>query len=494
MEFSSLIFLFLFLPIFLLFFFLLKKEAHNSFLVIASLFFYSWGEGRYLLLLLISILANYFFAKWIDRAASKKIAKFLFISAVSFNLGLLIIFKYANFIASNLNISLTKNPIHLPIGISFYTFLAISYLVDVYRKTLPAQRNVLDFALYISFFPKLVTGPLTLYHDFAPQLALKREVTLDDFSYGIRRFIFGLGKKVLIADAVGKAAGQVFSLPAQHLTAGLAWLGIICYTLQIYFDFSGYSDMAIGLGRMLGFKIPENFNYPYMAKSIKDFWTRWHISLAKWLRDYLFLPLAYAILRKIKKERLFKVKAEGWAYYIGTFFTFLLCGIWHGANWTFFFWGGYYGVLLVLEQAGLRKFLKKNVWSPVRLLFCQLLVIIGWVFFRSPNLVYAFSYLKALAGFGTGDGLMYYPALYLNAEIIFFMLLGIIGSFPLFPVMKSWYEKREKRLQEIGASIRLKTWTLSYAIVNSVYLTFILLASAMIMAGGTYQPFIYFRF
>jgi alginate O-acetyltransferase complex protein AlgI len=366
--------------------------------------------------------------------------------------------------------------------------------VDVFRKTLPAQKNIFDFALYISLFPKLITGPITRFHDFAPQISLKREITLDDFSYGVKRFIIGLGKKVLIADTVAKTANQVFDIPAAQQTAGLAWLGITCYTLQIYFDFSGYSDMAIGLGRMLGFKIPENFKYPYISKSIKEFWTRWHISLAKWRRDYLFLPIAYWVLRKIKRDRVFKVKAEGWAYYTGTFFTFLLCGIWHGANWTFFLWGGYYGVLLVLEQAGLRKFLKKSLWSPLRLIFCQLLVIIGWVFFRSPDLGYAFSYLKTLFGFGTGDGVVYYPALYLNAEVIFFILIGIVGSFPLFPKLQAYYGKKEEQLRKKAGKFLLKSYQSAYSIINSVYLTLILLISILTLAGGTYNPFIYFRF
>ncbi len=483
MEFSSLIFLFLFLPIFLLCFFSLRNQAHNSFLVMVSLFFYAWGEGKYLLLLLVSILVNYFLAIWIYRVRTMRFSKLLFILGLTFNLGLLLVFKYANFIAANLGIPIPEQPIHLPIGISFYTFLALSYLVDVYRKTLPPEKEPLKFALYISLFPKLVTGPITLYHDFAPQLR-QREISLEDFSYGVRRFIIGLGKKVLIADTLARTANQVFDIPASQQTAGLVWLGLICYTLQIYFDFSGYSDMAIGLGRMLGFKILENFNYPYLARSIREFWTRWHISLAKWLRDYLFLPIAYAVSRRIKKDRLLGIKAEDWAYFSGAFFTFLLCGIWHGADWTFFFWGGYYGILLVIEHAGLRKLVKKRLWSPLQLLYCQLLVMIGWVFFRSPNLGYAFSFLKALFGFGTGDGTVHYPALYLDAEVMFFIIIGILGSVPLFPKLKSWYDKKAGQ----------RIWVFAYSLLNTLYLTFVLLASTTALASGTYQPFIYFRF
>jgi alginate O-acetyltransferase complex protein AlgI len=300
MEFSSLIFLFLFLPIFFIFFFLLQKAAHNSFLLMASLVFYAWGEGEYVLLLLVSIAGNYVLGLLIDKTDGKSLKKTIFLIAVFFNLGLLIYFKYTNFILDNLDMSGSIDPIHLPIGISFFTFQALSYIIDIYRKTSPMDKNPVNFSLYMALFPKLIIGPITPFHNLSRQIR-KREINLDDFAEGIKRFIFGLGKKVLIADTVAKTANQVFSIPAEHQTAGLAWLGIICFTLQIYFDFSGYSDMAIGIGRMCGFKFLENFNYPYIAKSIKDFWTRWHISLAKWLRDYLFLPIAYAMLRKINK-------------------------------------------------------------------------------------------------------------------------------------------------------------------------------------------------
>jgi alginate O-acetyltransferase complex protein AlgI len=492
MEFSSLIFLFLFLPVFLLFFFLLQKAAHNSFLLMASLVFYAWGEKEYVLLLLVSTVVNYFLGLLMDKTDGKPLRKTVFVIAVIFNVGLLIYFKYTNFILDNLNVS--ANPIHLPIGISFFTFQALSYIVDIYRKTVPNDGNPVNFALYMTLFPKLITGPITPYHNLSKQIA-KREIALDDFAEGVKRFIIGLGKKVLIADTVARTANQVFAVPAEQQTAGLAWLGIISYTLQIYFDFSGYTDMAIGIGRMCGFKFLENFKYPYIAKSIKEFWTRWHISLAQWLRDYLFLPIAYSMLRKIKPDRVLRIKAEDWAYYVSAFSTFLLCGIWHGAAWTFFVWGAFYGVLLILEHAGLRKFLKRKVKLPiVGILYTQLMVIIAWVFFRSENLAYAFEYLKAMFGFGGGDGVQYYTALYLNPEAAVFIVIGIIGSMPLFPKMRDGYEKLKHHLESGGRKIRLRVLSAGYTVLYTLFLTFVLLASTMYITGGTYNPFIYFRF
>jgi alginate O-acetyltransferase complex protein AlgI len=492
MEFSSLIFLFLFLPLFFVFFFLLQKAAHNSFLLMASLVFYAWGEGEYVLLLLISIAGNYILGLFIDKSKGKSLKKTIFLIAVFFNLSLLIYFKYTNFILDNLDMPGPKNPIHLPIGISFFTFQALSYIVDIYRKTIPMDKNPINFSLYMALFPKLIIGPITPYFNLSRQIQ-KREINLEDFAEGVKRFIIGLGKKVLIADTVAKTANQVFSIPAEHQTAGLAWLGIICFTLQIYFDFSGYSDMAIGIGRMCGFKFLENFNYPYIAKSIKEFWTRWHISLAKWLRDYLFLPTAYAMLRKIRRDRVLRIKAEDWSYYISVFSTFLLCGIWHGANWTFFLWGAFYGLLLIIEHAGLRKFLKRKL-PFIRIFYTQLMVIIAWVFFRSDSLAYAFEYVKAMFGFGSGKGTLYYTALYLNAEVVVFIIIGIIGSLPLFPQLKKWYERVINRWETQKRKTKLRLLKSGYSLVYTLYLTFVLLTGTMFMAAGTYNPFIYFRF
>lgn len=492
MEFSSLIFLFLFLPVFLVLFFSVRKFARNLFLLIASLVFYAWGEGEYILLLLISIIVNYIFGFLVDKTDGKPYKKVVFIAAVIFNLGLLVFFKYTHFILANLNIPGPATPIHLPVGISFFTFQALSYIIDIYRKTVPNDRNPVNFGLYMAFFPKLITGPIIPYHNLSKQVSA-REFSLDDLTEGIQRFIIGLGKKVLIADTVAKTANQVFAVPVEQQTAGLAWVGIVTYTLQIYFDFSGYSDMAIGIGRMCEFKLPENFNYPYISKSIKEFWTRWHISLAQWLRDYLFLPIAYSMLRKIEKDRLLRIKAEDWSYYTGAFITFLLCGLWHGANWTFLLWGAFYGVLLVMEHAGLRKFMKRKI-PFIRIFYTQLMVIIAWVLFRSETPGYAFSYLKAMFGFGSGDGGLYYPALYLEADVIFFIVIGIAGSFPIFPRLKGWFDKTRGRWETQERKAHLRFLNTGFALVYNLFLIAVLLFSVMVMAAGTYNPFIYFRF
>jgi alginate O-acetyltransferase complex protein AlgI len=494
MEFSSLVFLFVFLPIFLLLLFVLKKEAHNSFLLIASLVFYTWGEGEFLFLLLLSIVVNYLLGRLVDKIEQKAARKFVFILAIIFNLGLLIYFKYTLFILDNLGMHGVPGSIHLPIGISFFTFQALSFIIDIYRKTISMDKNPLNFALYMALFPKLITGPITPYHVLKDQVQnRRRQIDLGDLSEGVKRFIIGLGKKILIANSLAVPANGIFAVPAADQTAGLAWLGVICYTLQIYYDFSGYTDMAVGIGRMCGFTFLENFNYPYIARSIKGFWQRWHISLAKWLRDYLFLPVAYPVSRKIKEPRLLRVKAENWAYFIGAFFTFLICGIWHGANWTFFVWGGYYGLLLVIEHAGLGKWMRRR-WKPVQLVYCQLLVIIGWVFFRSESLGYAFSYLKAMLGFGIGDGIRFYPGLFFNPEVLFFLVLGFMGAFPVFPKLKQYYQNLESKWEKQETKIRQRLLNTGYIIVYNFYLTGVLLISIMVMAGGTYNPFIYSRF
>jgi len=492
MEFSSYVFLFLFLPVFLILFFLTRKEARNLILLLASLIFYAWGEGDYVLVLLISIVANQIFGSLVDKTKGGALKKTLFIAAVVFNLGLLVVFKYATFILQNLGLSGPAKAIHSPLGISFFTFQALSYLIDIYRKTVVNDRHPFRFALYMAFFPKLATGPILPYHDFSKQIS-SPEARKSDLSPGIQRVIIGLGKKILIADGVAKTANQIFALPVEHQTAALAWLGIICYSLQIYFDFSGYSDMAIGLGRICGFRLPENFNYPYFSKSVKEFWTRWHISLAQWLRDYLFLPIAYSMLRRIKRDRLLGIQAEDWSYYTAAFFTFLICGIWHGANWTFVIWGLFFGALLIIEHAGLKKLMKRR--APfIRLFYTQLMVIIAWVFFRSESPAYALSYLRAMFGFGGGNGGLFYPALYLNAELLFFMIIGIAFSFPIIPSMKKRLEKRIEQLQNKGKKLESLIMDFGTTVLCNLYLIAVLLISIVYMIAGTYNPFIYFKF
>lgn len=496
MAYSSLIFIFYFLPFFLLFFFAVKGRARNFILLVASLLFYFWGEGGFVLFLGGSICFNYLMGLWIKRKIPRKKPLGVFLLALGINIGTLGFFKYTHFLMDNLNPTLTGiglppvslSPIHLPIGISFITFQALSYIIDIYRQNTPVETNLLKFSVYLGSFPKLIMGPITPYHKLYPQLG-ERKISVEDLHRGIRRFVMGLGKKLLIADSLAPVANQVFAVPADQQTAGLAWLGIMGFTLQIYFDFSGYTDMAIGIGRMCGFTFLENFNYPYMARSIKDFWRRWHISLAKWLRDYLFLPIAYSVSRKIKSRRFMKIKAEDWAYFTGSFFTMTLCGLWHGASWTFVFWGSFYGVMLIVEHAWLGRRLKR-LWGPLQVFYTQFLVVIAWVFFRSDGFHYALVYLKAMFGFGTGDGVVYYPALYIDGKVMVSMVAGVLLSTPLFSRLDQWCQKTI----HLEKPVMKKRLSRVYRLIMDLGMVFIFVFAVMALAGGTYNPFIYFRF
>ena len=364
----------------------LRKRAvlRNAFLLAASLLFYFWGEGAYTLVMLLYIVVNYGCALSIEKfrkaegaGQSAGRARRVLILAVSFNLLFLIFFKYTNFVCANaapvfiwLGHPLTLGQIHLPIGISFFAFQAISYVIDVYRGDVPASKRLLDFATYKSFFPQLIAGPIVRYRDVAQQVK-NRVVTLEGFHSGLARFIVGLGKKVIVANTVATAADRIFEIPVSGLTWPVAGLGIICYTLQIYYDFSGYSDMAIGMGRMFGFTFLENFNYPYAALSIRSFWRRWHISLSTWFRDYLFIPLGGS-------------RASRWRVHANLLAVFLLCGLWHGAGWTFIVWGLWHGCFLVLERTCFSTLLDK-AWRPLRHCYAMTVVAIGWIFFRSPH-------------------------------------------------------------------------------------------------------------
>lgn len=403
--------------------------------------------------------------------------------AVAANLGALAFYKYSLFIVNNINLLLPPlgaRPIemdsaHLPIGISFFTFHSISYLIDIYRKDASAQKNPINLALYISFFPQLIAGPIIRYHDIADQLT-KRLVFSEDIAIGIRRFIIGLGKKVLIANTLAISADQIFSLPSNELTTELAWLGIICYTLQIYFDFSGYSDMAIGLARIFGFRFLENFNYPYISKSIQEFWRRWHISLSNWFRDYLYIPLGGN-------------RVQPWRVYLNLVTVFFLCGLWHGASWNFVIWGFIHGAFLVLERSGFASWLKWMGPIPSRI-YALLVVMVSWVFFRTETISGAMTYLTAMAGHGTGNGIEHHVGLYLNSELLSTIALGAIGSTPIAPY-----------LYRIGQEVQvLKRPRESFLVMGAfssikiLGLSFVLVASMSYLAAGTYNPFIYFRF
>jgi alginate O-acetyltransferase complex protein AlgI len=392
-------------------------------------------------------------------------------------------FKYANFLVENLNWILvhfhwqpcTVDPIHLPLGISFYTFHALSYVLDVYRREVPAMKNPINFALYISFFPQSIAGPIVRYNDVAAQLS-RRVVTGPGFAEGVRRFIIGLAKKMIVANTLAVPADAIFALPASELTASLAWLGIVCYTLQIYFDFSGYSDMAIALAKFFGFQFRENFHFPYTASSITDFWRRWHISLSTWYRDYLYVPLGG---NRRGTARL----------YFNLVTVFCLCGLWHGASWTFIFWGLFHGTFLVVERMVLGKVLA-GAGRPIRHVYTLLVIILGWVFFKSATFSQALEFLGAMAGFGAGTGWKFHPGLYLNLETLVILMAGMVGCMPFWP----WLARlRNHWLHGIGnpfASILepslIVGQTMAYAVL--------LLISTMLLAGGTYNPFIYYRF
>jgi alginate O-acetyltransferase complex protein AlgI len=486
MIFNSPVFVFLFLPVLLSLYFLLRKELRNPLLLLASLFFYLWGEKTYIFVLFASIAGNYGLGICLERMRGRPAAaRLVMAAAVALNLGLLGAFKYANFLVGNLNPLLVAvglkplilAPVHLPLGISFFTFHALSYVIDVYRQEVPALKSLVTFSLYISFFPQSIAGPIVRYGDVAKQL-FDRVVTREGFAAGIQRFLVGMGKKMLIANTVAVPADAIFALPAEGLTAGLAWLGVTCYALQIYFDFSGYSDMAIGLAKMFGFEFRENFQHPYVATSVTDFWRRWHISLSSWFRDYLYIPVG--------GNRHGRARTYG-----NLVLVFFLCGLWHGASWTFIFWGAYHGAFLVLERAGLGRVLEA-AWAPCRRVYILLVVMAGWVFFRAATLSGAFAFLGAMAGLARGNGVDYHPSLYFNTEVALALFVGAVAATPVLEWVRQW---RARFLESLGDR-PLWAWVCqgTFALGDLAALCLLALASAMLMAAGTYNPFIYFRF
>jgi alginate O-acetyltransferase complex protein AlgI len=428
---------------------------------------------------------NYAAGLLLDRFKNSHLLKPFFIISIILNLSLLFAFKYSNFIVGNINLlfelvslkPVLLNPVHLPIGISFFTFQAISYVIDVYRGETPAQKNPIKMALYIAMFPQLTAGPIIRYHDINEQIS-NRTISINDFAKGIERFLFGLGKKVLIADTLAISADKIFAIGGGDLTAGIAWLGILLYSIQIYFDFSGYSDMAIGLGRTFGFRFMENFNYPYISQSMQEFWRRWHISLTSWIRDYVFFPII------LKRRNWGK-----WGAIYASMITFTLIGLWHGAKWNFVLWGIFHGLMTVTELIGFNKMLNK-LWSPVRIAYVNFVLALSWPLFRAETFSDAFDFISAMFGFAHGKGREFHAGLYLNNEIILAIIFGIIFSAPVYPVVK-------KHMIIFVADFKALKSGFGYAILNFmkiIVLTCILLASIMSLASGTYNPFIYFRF
>lgn len=477
MLFSSTVFLFYFLPIVIGLYFISPRPLKNTILLVASLFFYAWGEPRFVLIMLASIAMNYVFGLLVDRDRhhEKKIKLWMTLMVLG-NLGMLGVFKYASFFVENVNsvlgFSLNDPAIPLPLGISFFTFQAMSYVIDVYRKDGQVQRNIFDLALYVSFFPQLIAGPIVRYQTVADEIVDRRE-TIDDFVSGIQRFVIGLGKKMILANSAGYVADQIFGMPAGEMSTTLAWIGIIAYSLQIYFDFSGYSDMAIGLGRMFGFHFLENFNYPYISRSVSEFWRRWHMSLGSWFRDYVYIPLGGN-------------RQGEWKTYRNLAVVWFLTGIWHGASWTFIAWGVYYGVFIMLERAFLGKWLKAMP-SWLSLSFTLFVVIIGWVFFRADDFPYAIAYLQTMFGLHGGP-LFDQQALYYLVQYGVVLLVAIIAATPIPRIVVGKFLSQELDDTKTMATRRI----VGLVRVSGVLVLFFLSISYIV--SSTFNPFIYFRF
>lgn len=466
MVFSSTIFLCVYLPLVLLGYYICPKKGRNLFLLIVSLVFYAWGEPKYVFLMIFSILVNYIFGRLMDKhRENKKRLKLMLVLSVVIDIGLLSVFKYTDFIITNVNAIFGANfdllNIALPIGISFYTFQAMSYTIDVYRDDVRVQKNLIDFGMYITMFPQLIAGPIVRYADVQDQLA-ERSVTTADFSEGIMRFVVGLGKKVLLANQMGAVWSDIYALGGD-VSALMAWTGAIAYTFQIYFDFSGYSDMAIGLGRMFGFKFPENFRYPYQSVSITDFWRRWHITLSTWFKEYLYIPLG-GNRRGLARQAL------------NLLIVWSLTGFWHGAGWNFVMWGLYYFVILFIEKLFLLKALDK-LPKFFRHVYALVLIIIGWVIFASDDVSVLLPYLGSMFGANGAIGGMDVYTLLTKAVLL---IICCIASTEL---------PKKLFLSAAGAMNEKAAFTL-----KSV-LTIALLAMSMILLiGDSYNPFLYFRF
>ena len=463
MLFSSLTFLFCFFPLVVLVYFMLRPALQNYFLLLASLFFYAWGEPKYLLIMLGIITLNYFTGIGIHYFTKHK--KLILIGSIFVNLAVLGFFKYTDFLIENINLILNlKLPllhIALPIGISFYIFQSMSYSIDVYRGTVQAQKNILKFALYVSLFPQLIAGPIVKYRDIANDID-ERNIDLQNVVDGIKRFILGLSKKVILANTMGEVADKIYSAGTNNITTDIAWLGAIAYSLQIFFDFSGYSDMVIGIGRIFGFKFLENFNYPYVANSVTDFWRRWHISLSSWFKEYLYIPLGGNRVSSLRKN-------------INLFIVFFATGLWHGASWNFIIWGLWHGFFLIIEKIYLKNSSPKTMLQKAISHFYVILIfVIGWVFFRADNLTIALNYLKVMFAITTPSVVPFTFQYYLTQKV------ALIGTTALLLC----YNWKLQKLTEVQ-------WLEPFRLFCSVML---LLISITFIASAGYNPFIYFRF
>ena len=474
MVFSSIAFIFYFLPLFFLFYYLADKRFKNAVILCGSILFYSFGAPRFIFVILGTTFIDFYLVRLMAATGRKQLKVLLLCISLAINLGLLFYFKYSNFFVENLNTilqhagikALSWTKLVLPIGISFYTFETITYVVDVYRGIHKPLRNFWDYQLYIILFPKLIAGPIIRYHDFAGQIYDHTLFeTTENRLRGIYRFFIGLGKKVLIANVLGASADAIFNLPHDQLSTTTAWYGALSYTFQIYFDFSGYSDMAIGLGLMMGFRFPENFNNPYTAVSITDFWRRWHITLGSWMRNYLYIPLGGN--RVNSKLRL----------YFNLWLVFLLSGLWHGAAWGFIIWGAYHGFFLVMERLFLGRWLAKL--GKAAFIYTFGVVMVGWVFFRLEYFHYALGFFHRMFSWHKDTGAW-------RPDQEYYTILTVAAFFSFF-TLSGWGKKMQERIFHSDYTLRLH-----------FIMAFTALLLCIISAGritvSTFNPFIYFRF
>lgn len=458
MVFSSILFIFKFLPIALITYFITPMKLKNLTLLILSLFFYSWGEPKYFILMIASIIVDFLISINIEKRRDKKLlCKNLLLLSLIFNLGMLIFFKYSNFFIDNLNeifkLSINNLNLTLPLGISFYTFQTLSYTIDVYKGKVRAESNIIDFAAFVSLFPQLIAGPIVKYTDINKQLK-SRSICSDKIEEGISDFILGLGKKVLIANNVGMLWSEIVLIGFNNISTPLAWLAIVSFSLQIYFDFSGYSSMAIGIGKILGFDFPQNFNFPYISRSMTEFWRRWHITLGNWFKEYIFIPLGG---NKVCKQRL----------YLNLFIVWILTGFWHGAEYNFILWGFFFFITISFEKAGIIKVLNKyKLFSHI---YVIVLLLIGWSIFAITDLNELYLFINRLFIFKGGSDWQYYLSNYL-------IIIAIAGLFST-PIIKNIYERY-----------------VTNKYIKTIIFILVFIISIAYLVDSTYNPFLYFRF
>ncbi|NMB09679.1 MAG: MBOAT family protein [Tissierellia bacterium] len=464
MIFNSLTFIFIFLPIFLLIYYNTKNKYKNIVLLLFSLIFYGWNNFSYVLLLMGSITINFLFGKLIEQ--NNKSRKFFLGFAVITNIAFLMYFKYTNFFIESYN-QLSRNNIALqniilPIGISFYTFQAISYQIEVYKRSVKANKNFINLTVYIGMFPQLSAGPIVRYNQIYKQIENRGNINLNNFYEGIQRFILGLSKKVLIADNLGVKTDLIFDQVVSGIDSPTAWIGMLSYSFQIFFDFSGYSDMAIGIAQMIGYKLPENFNYPYISKSLKEFWQRWHISLSSYFRDYLYIPLGG---NRNKRT------------YLNLLIVFLVTGFWHGPRWTFIIWGIWHWIFNVIEKILAKKNLLDKFPKIIRMLTTFLIVSLGFIIFRAVDIETAKLYFLSLIGLGENAGGFYTYEYFLSNDMIILLILSIIFSTPLFNILRNKGKNNA-----------------IFQLIYNIVLIIIFILSISVVITSTYSPFIYSRF